>query len=193
MHLSEYQLMTPINLTISQTEKDLKGILSLQKANHLHQVDSLEEGFVFAQHDLGKLQNMQKIAPHVIAKTEDKVVGYVLAMTQDSREDVPELAPMFELFEDLKYQGKKISSYHCMIVGQTCIAKEFRGLGILRQLYEKYRELYVGKYDLAITEISSRNIRSQRAHEKMGFKEIHRYTEPGGEEWVVVIWDWKMV
>jgi RimJ/RimL family protein N-acetyltransferase len=45
-------------------------------------------------------------------------------------------------------------------------------------------------YDFVITEIATRNTRSIRAHEKVGFQLLHRFKDDK-EEWDVVIWDWR--
>lgn len=47
------------------------------------------------------------------------------------------------------------------------------------------------KYDFAITEIHKSNIRSIKAHARIGFELIHSYKDPNGDEWDIVIWDWK--
>ena len=55
-----------------------------------------------------------------------------------------------------------------------------------------YQEVYREKFPYLITEISARNPRSVRAHEKVGFKVVHSYqvTDPKPEEWIIVLWDW---
>jgi ribosomal protein S18 acetylase RimI-like enzyme len=75
-------------------------------------------------------------------------------------------------------------------MGQICIEKEYRGKGIVPMLYNKHKEIYSSQYDFILTEISTRNIRSLKAHEKIGFKTIH-YHRDQLDEWAVVIWDWK--
>ena len=78
-------------------------------------------------------------------------------------------------------------------MGQVCIDKEFRGLGILDNCYIKYKENYLNKYDFAITEIAGTNSRSRIAHNRIGFKEINTYLGPENTEWNVVVWNWKNV
>jgi RimJ/RimL family protein N-acetyltransferase len=60
----------------------------------------------------------------------------------------------------------------------------------LEECYKAYRNFYGHKYDFAITEIASSNPRSIRAHEKVGFENIHSYKGPDETEWIVVAWDW---
>lgn len=46
------------------------------------------------------------------------------------------------------------------------------------------------KYELVVTEISADNHRSQKAHEKIGFKTIYTYHD-AMDAWSVVVWDWR--
>lgn len=62
---------------------------------------------------------------------------------------------------------------------------------VFDKAYQHYNETFKQDYDFAITEVSTRNYRSLKAHERAGFVEIHRYTDPLSEEWSIVIWDWK--
>jgi GNAT superfamily N-acetyltransferase len=173
---------------------ELQGIIDLQKANlplSISIEEAQEQGFVTVQHTLPILQNMNAIAQHSIALDHDKVIGYVLAMTKASKNDIPILVPMFELFDEISYEGKKVSDYNYMVVGQVCVSKDYRGKGIFDQLYLEYQKEFAQNYDFAITEIAVKNQRSMTAHNRVGFHEIHRYTAPDLVEWSVVIWDWK--
>jgi RimJ/RimL family protein N-acetyltransferase len=57
-------------------------------------------------------------------------------------------------------------------------------------LYDKHKEAYGNQYDFIVTEIATRNTRSIRAHEKIGFKTIHQFTD-ATDDWDIVLWDWK--
>ena len=149
--------------TTAKTVQDLEGILALQQANLTPNLSSEEiasQGFVTVVHSLADLQNMNKIEPHVIAKKDDVVIAYLLAMTPASQNDIPVLRPMFNLFNTIELNNKIVSSYRYIVVGQVCVDKAFRAQGILDQCYQFYRQVFKDKYDFAITEIATRNIRS---------------------------------
>ena len=182
-----------ITYTTSKTNAELEGILQLQKANlpqGLTQEEIQSQGFVTVHHTYEQLAQLNDIEQHLIAKDGEQVIGYLLAMTAASKHDLPILIPMFEAFDDIDYLGKKISAYHYLVVGQVCIGKEYRGQGILDRCYAAYKEFFSPKYDFAITEIARNNPRSLNAHKRIGFEEIHTYTDPEGTEWVVVVWNW---
>jgi hypothetical protein len=181
--------------TTSDSKNDLEGILDLQKRNlpvSLTKDEILNQGFVTVDHSYDQLVRLNDHEKHVVAKDGEKVIGYLLAMTKRSRFDIPVLIPMFELFDAISYNDKKISGYDYLVVGQVCIDKAWRGKGILDHCYAAYRQHYSNKYDFAITEIAATNLRSLKAHRRMGFKEINTYVSPDKTEWVVVLWDWKL-
>lgn len=182
-----------INYTTANTVIDLETIIQLQKDN-LRQALTEEaiqsQGFVTVQHSLDQLKKMNDIEKHLVAKDGDKVIGYVLAMTEESKFDIPMLIPMFDFFSKVFYRGKKISDHHFIVVGQVCIDKHYRGQGIFDKCYQEYEQYYKGKYDFAITDIARANTRSLKAHKRIGFKEIHSYVGHDTVEWVIVLWDW---
>lgn len=174
----------------TETYDELVGILELQQANHIKNLDNLDQGFVFAEHSIDDLARMNSFAPHIIAKDDENVVAYVLAMTVDCRYDIEMLIPMFEQFDELVVNGIALSTYNYLVVGQVAVAKDYRGQGIFDQIYALYRDVHGDNFDFAITEISERNYRSLAAHARVGFQEISRYPNEDGDIWVIVVWDW---
>jgi L-amino acid N-acyltransferase YncA len=112
-------------------------------------------------------------------------------MTANSKNDLPVLIPMFEVFDHVSLGARLIADYNYIVVGQVCVAKEYRGREILDKTYLKYKDEFEDKFDFAITEIDNRNQRSLNAHKRIGFREIHRYNSADKTEWVIVVWDWK--
>ncbi len=183
-----------IYYTTAKTIADLEAILLLQQQNlaeGLTKEEIQSQGFVTVKHSYNQLKKLNDIEKHLIAKDGEKLIGYVLAMTEETKSELPVLIPMFELFSRIGYLNKKITAYQFIVVGQVCIHKNYRGQGIFKQAYLEYKSLYQQKYDLAITEIASTNSRSLEAHKRIGFKEIHTYTGADKVAWVIVIWDWK--
>lgn len=182
-----------ITICKAETKADLKGILDLQQKNLSENIsleEKLEQGFVRVQHNLELLELLNSIERHVIAKDKDLVAAYVLAMTKKSRNDVPMLVPMFQQLDNLTYKGKNVSEYNYMVVGQVCIGKNYRGIGLFASCFEVYRNTFEKNYDFAITEISVSNPRSIKAHQKVGFEIIYTFKDEY-ETWVIVVWDWK--
>ncbi|MDB5221634.1 MAG: hypothetical protein JWN83_301 [Chitinophagaceae bacterium] len=162
--------------------ENLKGNLSLEEQE--------EQGFVTWLYPVSLLQQMHEIAPSIIVKEHDRVVGYALVTPIEAGSFHPDLQTMIDNLETLDYKEKPLSSYSYYIMGQVCIDKDHRGKGIFNMLFQKHKELYSDTYELLVTEISTTNYRSQKAHEKVGFTTIHTYSDVL-DEWNVVVWDWR--
>jgi len=185
--------MADLTYTTAASDKDLIGIMALQQQNlasHLAPDEINSQGFVTVVHSLQELQQMNAIEPHIICKDGDTVVAYLLAMTSRSQHDIPVLVPMFEMFKQMDYSGKPIADHQYIVVGQVCIDKAYRGKGILDNCYACYKNSFQSGYEFAITEIATRNQRSVKAHQRIGFKELYRYMSPDNEEWSIVVWQW---
>ena len=103
----------------------------------------------------------------------------------------PELEPMYAALETASVRGRSVAERGYLVMGQVCVDADFRGSGVFEGLYAKLRELHAPAHELLVTEIAARNGRSLRAHAKVGFEVRHRHREPSGEEWCVVVWDWR--
>ncbi|HEU4579430.1 MAG TPA: hypothetical protein VFS67_14310 [Polyangiaceae bacterium] len=172
---------------------ELEQVLSLQRANLAANVSADEaraQGFVTVVHDLESLQRMHALAPSIVARSEHGLAGYALTMRVEARAFVPILEPMFRLFETLSWRGRALPATRFYVMGQVCVAKPFRGQGVFDALYRGHREQYRERFELLVTEVSLRNPRSLRAHERVGFQPLHRYRD-GVEDWVILGWDWE--
>lgn len=185
--------MSPIIYTNSHSEKDLRQILALQQLNlpkNISKAEAREQGFVTVEHNFELLSAMNEAYPHVIAKSGDEVVGYALVMVQEFKNQIPVLIPMFDMFDQLVYNGKAMNKYKYFVMGQVCIAKGFRGQGLFAGMYRKMGEQLRSHFDFVLTEIATRNLPSMRAHAKVGFEVIKIY-EAKEEEWAIVLWDFE--
>lgn len=178
--------------TLATTTEDLQQILDLQRQNLAGNIDESEmrlQGFVTLRHSLKKLQQMHDLAPSVVIKDNSKVAAYALTMLKECRQIIPDLEPMFRLFDSLRWNDKSLNSYSFYVMGQVCIHKDYRGKGLFEQLYFHHKKIYSSKFELFLTEIATRNHRSLKAHKKVGFKTIHIHQD-NLDEWAVVGWDW---
>ena len=178
----------------SETDEELKQILQLQAQNHKDSVDEdtkAKQGFVTVKHSFSEIKALNNIEKHTILKVDNQIEAYVLAMTKKSKNLIPILEPMFKIFDEIFYKNKKISDYNYMVCGQVCVGEKVRGKGVFDEIYQFYRENLEKDYDFCITEIAVNNTRSIHAHERIGFKTIHRYTDVFGIDWLVVLWDWR--
>ena len=183
----------PIFITTATTEADLAGILTLQAANQKAAVSAdyqSAQGFVTLTHSPDMLRQMNEAAPQLIAKDGERVVGYALTLLPSVKTVVPALLPLFDQFERVVYRGQPISRYRYYVMGQVCVDEACRGQGVFDGLYAAHRAQFSDRFDLLVTDIATRNTRSRRAHERVGFQEIAEF-EDAMDRWVVVVWDWR--
>ena len=172
---------------------ELEQILALQRANLAANISAEEahaQGFVTAVHDLESLQRMHALAPSIVARGAVALAGYALSMCVEARPWVPILDPMFQLLETLSWRGRALTALRFYVMGQICVAKPFRGQGVFDALYRGHRDHYADRFELLVTEVSLRNARSLRAHERVGFEPLHRYRD-SVDDWVILGWNWE--
>jgi hypothetical protein len=182
----------------AQNDLDLEQILALQRANLStsirSQQEQQEEGFVTLQHDLDLLRDMNAAPfPHIVAKHNNNVVGYALVLEPKSFEArLPLLASMLRRLRTIDVDGRPLTESIYFIMGQICVEKKYRSRhGIFAGLYRTMKERMAAQFHYVVTLVAERNPRSLRAHQKVGFRDVLRYRDETGEDWVVVLWDWR--
>ena len=173
---------------------ELEQILDLQRDNLARSVsaeDAKAQGFVTVEHTLESLEQMHAIAPSIVVKSGRNLAGYALTMTLEAEQHAPRLQPMFRLLKTLSFRGKPLADLRFYVMGQVCVARAYRGQGVFDELYKGHQRTYADRFELLVTEIATRNPRSLRAHERVGFEPLHRYGQ-SSDEWVIVGWDWSM-
>ena len=174
------------------TKEELQQIPELQQANlkpNLTETEINDQGFVSIVHTMSQLSQLHAAHPSIIVKDDNILAGYALVMLPGLASVVPVLDEAFEAIETLKYNDRFIKDIRWYLMGQICIAKAYRGKGIFRMLYNAHRDIMRQHFDLCVTEISTSNKRSLRAHEKIGFKLLHTFRDDS-DEWATVVWDW---
>ena len=94
------------------------------------------------------------------------------------------LLPLFDEIQNLVSHQKNYG-----IMGQICISKKYRGLGIFKKLYHFYKDELNNQFDCLITEVASINTRSLTAHQAVGLRTLKTYQEQD-ITWHIMIWDW---
>lgn len=182
-------------ITTVSSDEDVRGILALQQKNlkkNLTPEQIQSQGFVTVEHEYSVLKAMNDAQPSVIVKDGDTVVGYCLAMLPQFRNDVPELKSLFDSIDEIDYEGKTLKEYPYVVMGQVCVGEGYRSMGFFDGMYQKLREELAGKFQMCVTDISTNNLRSMKAHARVGFIPVKDFHDAVlGEVWRVVVWDWR--
>jgi len=172
---------------------ELKGIKKLQEENlkkNLTDREAASEGFVTAEYTMEFLEMLHHGAPSVIAKDGDQVVGYALAATQSIREHHELLSDLFSAIDKIEFHRQLLKDSAYVVVGQLCVARNYRGLGLVSRMYQHFKNSLADEFDFCITDVAEDNPRSLKAHIKSGFQVVARLNY-GGLAWNIVLWDWK--
>lgn len=184
----------PVRFRPLAGDSEIEAVLRLQAANHPSALSAeaiASQGFVTVRHEPDVLQRMSHVAPGIVAVADARVVGYALVMPRTFAADVPILAPLFAMLETLSWKGVPLApNPRWFVMGQICIAANYRGRGVFEGLYLAMAAHYHDRYDFTVTEVAARNTRSLRAHTKVGFETLHVYPdETTGERWHVIALD----
>lgn len=183
---------TTVEVTRVSSPNEIIGIRDLQALNLKQNItaqEAIEQGFLTAAYTIEYLQEMNTVFPSVIAKDGDKVIGYALVTTKDIRKGHDLIEGLFDAIDACEYNGKLLRDVNYVVVGQLCIAKEFRGQDLVQKLYGHFRDCLSSEFTYLVTDVAKANVRSLKAHKKRGFQVINELTY-GGFGWDIVLWDW---
>jgi ribosomal protein S18 acetylase RimI-like enzyme len=182
-----------IILCRTETDHDLLGISRLQQLNLRKNLDdetANSQGFLTAEYTLEYLKAMHDASPSIIAKDEDAVVGYALVATKEVRNGHDLMADLFNVIDTKTYKGQLLKEINYVVVGQLCVAEAYRGQGLVKRMYDYYRDCLASEYEYLITDVAQANVRSLNAHKKSGFQVIDTLVY-AGIGWDIVLWDWR--
>jgi ribosomal protein S18 acetylase RimI-like enzyme len=179
-----------IKYCAATTDDELAQILELQAANHTLSITESQansNGFVTVMHSFELLKQMNDAEPQIIAKNEGKVIGYALVMLESFAGMIPVLQPMFDKLATIPYRNRNIGEQSFYVMGQICIHESYRGMGVFDELYQTHKKLLHPAYDLCITSVATRNKRSMKAHERVGFQVVNTFRD-ATDEWSILVW-----
>jgi ribosomal protein S18 acetylase RimI-like enzyme len=174
-------------------KEELVGIAQLQALNLRKNIDSdtaLSQGFLTAEYTLAFLKAINDVSPSIIAKDGDEVVGYALVATKEVRNGHDLMADLFNVIDTKTYKGQLLKEVNYVVVGQLCVGEGYRGQGLVKRLYDHFRDCLSSEYEYLITDVAQANTRSLNAHKKSGFQVIDTLVY-AGIGWDIVLWDWR--
>src|SRR4051812_44066829 len=134
-----------LKATLVTSRQELLQIIQLNTENlkqNFNKEQQQKEGFVTWLYSLDLLEQMHRLAPSVIVKDGNEVAGYALTTLKEASEFHRDLKTMFRNLEKVCYRNKPLTEYHFYCMGQICVARKYRGQGIVQQLYQAHREQY---------------------------------------------------
>ena len=183
-----------IRLSQLSQEKEIYQIKSLQEDNLKSQLTKEEcesEGFLTASYTVDFLIKMNELHPAILAKDGDTLAGYALVASRANKGEHELLDDLISHCERVIYKEQKLSELPYAIVGQLCVAKKYRGQGLVQKLYQYFKECNQDNFCCCITDVDCQNPRSLKAHVNSGFEVIGSLGY-GGAQWNLVLWNWTL-
>lgn len=164
----------------AETSEDFQKIFALQNKNLVRSLSEseLKDGFLSGEFTLDKLRAMNDNICIMTCFSGDDLCGYHIASTLEFNQASPLLMQMMQQFNKIIYKDKPLAEYKCFIAGPSCIAKEYRGLGIYPQLIASLFDFLKDTQNpsrLRISFASESNPRSLNAQKKIGCEIIGEF------------------
>jgi predicted GNAT superfamily acetyltransferase len=145
---------------------DYQEILQLQSANYIANLTEEERrtGFLSAQFSLAQTAQIAEELGITVAVLDGRVAGFLCAFRNDFPSGSPVIAEMLRSYSRFSFEDRPLSSFLSYIYGPVCIAREYRGRGLLRGLYETQKKDLSGRFEIGVAFVSRSNAHSLRAH-----------------------------
>lgn len=182
-----------IKTRIGHTD-DIPGILSLQEKYLYRNLNALErqKGFVTTPFTSSQIEDILQQNGVFIAENENEgIVAYAFAGSWTYFEQWEIFNFMVSRFPKLSFHGTPIITENSFQYGPVCIDENYRGKGVLNQLFEEMRIEFFKKYPISITFINKVNIISEKAHtKKLGWEKIDEF-EFNNNTYIGLVFDMK--
>lgn len=167
-------------------EYKLAKIEDIEKVLELHfkyQIDSINEedkkdGFITTAFTKEQMIDLITLEQGLfIAVENEKIIAYIMSASWNFWSRWPMFTYMIEDLPNLEYLGQKLSIENSYQYGPVCVDKEFRGRGILENLFEFARINMAKKFPILVTFINKINPRSFEMHKrKIGLEVIKEFS-----------------
>ena len=145
---------------------DYPAILALQNANFIANLTAEErmQGFLSAQFSPAQTAQIAEDLGTMVVLIDHRVGGFLCAFRKEFDTGSPVIAKMLDAYDRLIFDGKPLSAFHSYIYGPVCIAREYRGRGLLRGLYEAQKKDLAGQFEVGVAFVARNNPHSLSAH-----------------------------
>jgi predicted GNAT superfamily acetyltransferase len=157
---------------------DYAAILKLQAANFIANLSEEERktGFLSAEFTPEQTAHIAEDLGTMGAFIDGCVAGFLCAFRRDFETGSPVIAEMLESYDGMTFEGRSLNSFNSYIYGPACVAREYRGRGLLRGLYDAQKKDLAGQFEIGVAFVSRSNPHSLDAHVKgLGMTEVGNF------------------
>ena len=145
---------------------DYQEILQLQSANYITNLTEEERrsGFLSAQFSFEQTAQIAEDLGITVAVLDHCVAGFLCAFRNEFPSGSPVIAEMLRHYPLFRFEDRPLSGFFSYIYGPVCIARQYRGRGLLRGLYEAQKKDLGARFEVGVAFVSRSNPHSLRAH-----------------------------
>jgi len=145
---------------------DYQEILQLQSANYITNLTEEERrsGFLSAQFSFEQTAQIAEDLGITVAVLDHCVAGFLCAFRNEFPSGSPVIAEMLRHYPLFRFEDRPLSAFLSYIYGPVCIARQYRGRGLLRGLYQAQKKDLGARFEVGVAFVSRSNPHSLRAH-----------------------------
>lgn len=148
------------------TSGDYQKIIDIQNANKPEQLteDMKKQGFLASSMDEQQLEAMNKALGILVAVEDGQLAGFVCMAPTSPLPAHPVVRAMHETFPHQQFDNQSLMHQRAFIYGPVCIDRQWRGKGVVQQLFSGVKDFTREHYDLGAAFIDDRNPHSLAVH-----------------------------
>ncbi len=145
---------------------DYPAILALQAQNtpeHLT-ADQKQQGFIVSKMSERQLASINNGLGILVAIEGEQLAGFVCLMPVSAQPRPPVVDAMLQTLAAQSFGGQSLSQQRVFLYGPVCLNAEWRGKGVLRQLFDAVKARTRHDFDVGALFINDDNPHSLAAH-----------------------------
>lgn len=145
---------------------DYPAILNLQAQNTPEQLtaEQRHQGFIVSQMNEKQLSSINNGLGILVAVEGEQLAGFVCLMPADTQPRPSVVDAMLQTLSSESFHGQPLSQQRVFLYGPVCLSAEWRGKGVLRQLFDGVKELTRNDFDVGALFVNEDNPHSLAAH-----------------------------
>jgi GNAT superfamily N-acetyltransferase len=164
------------NFTIREaTVADAPALAALANQYTYQNLDeeARKGGFLTGSFAAPALGAMLASVPGQVAYCQDELAGFVINSKLPAERYPPFIQAINEMLPSLLYQQRPVTDYRWFYYGPVLVRQEYRGQGLLQQLFEATKRTLTGRFDLGVAFIAAENDASRWVHtQKLGLEVV---------------------
>ena len=158
------------------TLNDVQGISQLLAKYYIARLSDAQKarGFISVEFTTAEIESMVHSPGMVVAVAEDGAIAAVAGSSPVPSEGGDRIFQKIDsLVTEVEYDGRLLSAYRLCLYGPVCVDEAYAGQGLSAKLWQGFKEMMRGRYDVGLPFVSLANPASLKAHrDKLGMTQV---------------------